>query len=92
MNVKFGMPRLPQALLSLTVFVILLAGLASVDARVKDKVGTVMADNSMSSLGDRGSELVHVVTSAVRHQSIENAPLVLFATVGGVLFLFMVRT
>jgi len=28
----------------------------------------------------------------VRYQSIENAPLVLFATVGGVLFLFMVRT
>jgi hypothetical protein len=32
------------------------------------------------------------VWDAARHQSIENAPLVIFATVGAVLFLFMVRT
>ena len=30
--------------------------------------------------------------SAIRTQSIENAPLLIFATVGAVLFLFMVRT
>ena len=29
---------------------------------------------------------------AVRHQSLENAPLLVFAAVGAVLFVFMVRT
>ncbi len=29
--------------------------------------------------------------SALRHQSIENAPLLIFAAVGAVLFVFMVR-
>ena len=29
---------------------------------------------------------------AVRHQSLENAPMVVFATAGALLFLFMVRT
>jgi hypothetical protein len=33
-----------------------------------------------------------VLLSAVRYQSIENAPLLIFATVGAVLFLFMVKT
>ena len=92
MKVKFGLPRLPQALASLAVFVILVVGLASVDQRVRDKFTTVLSDNSMSSWAQGGAELVDVVVSAVRYQSIENAPFVLFATVGGMLFLFMVRT
>ena len=92
MKLKVGFPRLPQALASLTVFVILLVSLASVDPRVRDKFAGVIADNSVSSLADGASELAGVVMVAVRYQSIENAPMVLFATVGGVLFLFMVRT
>jgi hypothetical protein len=30
--------------------------------------------------------------TAAKHQSIENAPLVVFATAGAILFLFMVKT
>jgi len=86
-------PRLPQALASLAVFVILLVALASVDQRVHDKCAELLSrGQNVESLANRASELVDTVATAVRYQSIENAPLVLFATVGGVLFLFMVRT
>lgn len=93
MKLRFGFPRLPQAFASLTVFVLLLLALVSVDKRVKDKFADLVSgNNSMSSWTVRASELGDTVVTAVRHQSIENAPMVLFATVGGVLFLFMVRT
>lgn len=92
MKFKFGAPRLPQAFASLTVFVLLLVALASIDPRVKDKFkDLVSGSNSMSSWTGRAAELGDTVATAVRYQSIENAPLVLFATVGGVLFLFMVK-
>jgi hypothetical protein len=42
--------------------------------------------------GDRVSELGGALMTALRTQSIENAPLLIFATAGGVLFLFMFRT
>jgi hypothetical protein len=32
------------------------------------------------------------VVTAVRYQSIDNAPMMIFAAVGAVLFVFMVRT
>lgn len=92
MKFKFGAPRLPQALASLTVFVLLLVGLASIDQRVKDKFSDLVSGhNAMSSWTGRASEIGETVITAVRYQSIENAPMVLFATVGGVLFLFMVK-
>ena len=86
-------PSVPQALASLAIFVILLASLASVDQRVHDKCSELLSSGqNMGSLTHRASELVDTISTAVRYQSIENAPMVLFATVGGVLFLFMVRT
>jgi hypothetical protein len=47
---------------------------------------------TVGSWSDRASYLGDAVLTAVKHQSLENAPLVVFATVGAVLFLFMVRT
>ena len=86
-------PSLGQALMSLSVFVALLVALASVDQRVHDKCTELFASGQgLSSLAGRASELADTVATAVRYQSIENAPMVLFATVGGILFLFMVRT
>jgi hypothetical protein len=86
-------PSVPQALASLAIFVMLLASLAWVDQRVHDKFSTLLSSGQdMGSLTHRASELVDTISTAVRYQSIENAPMVLFATVGGVLFLFMVRT
>lgn len=93
MGVRFGRPRIPQALASLTVFVIMLVALASVDPRVHDKFASMLdGGGSLTSWTSRAAELGDTVLTAVRYQSIENAPMVIFATVGGVLFLFMVRT
>jgi hypothetical protein len=86
-------PSLPQTLASLAVFVILLVSLASVDQRVHDKCAELLSSGeNVGSLANRAAELADTVATAVRHQSRENAPMVLFASVGGVLFLFMVRT
>ena len=87
---KFGSR---QGFASAAVFVVLLLTLVSIDARVKDRFTELVAgDNSVSSWSDRASYLGDAVASAAKHQSIENAPLLIFATVGAVLFLFMVRT
>ena len=87
---KFG---IRQGLMSGAVFVLLLLALVSVDARVKDRFSELLSGNaSVSSWGDRASELGDALAGAAKYQSIENAPLLIFATAGIVLFLFMVRT
>ena len=84
---------LRQAVLSSLIFGGVLLALASVDARVRERVGDVVSgSDGLSPWGDRVGDLGHALTSAIRHQSIENAPLLVFATVGAVLFIFMVRT
>lgn len=90
MKFKFGMQ---QALVSSAVFAVIILALVSVDERVKDRVRELAAGgDSLGSLGERAAYLGDAVMTAARYQSIENAPLVVFATVGAVLFLFMVRT
>ncbi|MEO5897099.1 MAG: hypothetical protein ABIS06_15520 [Vicinamibacterales bacterium] len=87
---KFGFK---QGLVSASVFAVLLLALVSVDERVKDRFHELLSgNNSVSSWSTRASMLTDAVTSAAKYQSIENAPLLLFATAGAVLFLFMVRT
>jgi hypothetical protein len=84
---------LRQAALSSLIFGGVLLALASVDARVRERVGDVVSgSDGLSPWGDRVGDLGHALTSAIRHQSIENAPLLVFAAVGAVLFVFMVRT
>jgi hypothetical protein len=86
-------PGLRQSTLSALVFGGVLLALASVDARVRDKVGSMLSGvDSLTPWGDRITDVGSVVATAIRHQSIENAPLMIFAVVGAVLFLFMVRT
>ncbi|HXG54410.1 MAG TPA: hypothetical protein VNJ03_03450 [Vicinamibacterales bacterium] len=87
---KFG---IRQGFASAAVFVVLLLTLVSIDARVKDRFSDLLAGGtSVSSWSDRASVLGDAVVTAAKHHSIENAPLLIFATVGAVLFLFMVRT
>ena len=82
-----------QWTLSTLVFGGVVFELESVDARVRERVGEVVASgDGLTPWGDRVSDLGSALVSAVRHQSIENAPLLVFATVGAVLFLFMFRT
>jgi hypothetical protein len=90
MRVKSG---IQQSMLSLAIFAMVLGGLVCVDPRVRDRFGAlVWGGDGVGSIGDRASELVDALLVAARYQSIENAPLLIFATVGAVLFLFMVRT
>jgi hypothetical protein len=85
--------RFRQYALSITVFAIVLGGLVSVDERVRDRFSAVVQGNdALTPLGDRVGDLGGALMAAIRNQSIENAPLLVFATVGGVLFLFMFRT
>ena len=89
MQIKLG---LRQAVLSSLVFCGILLALVSVDARVRDRISDVVTGgDGVSSWGSRVTELADALTTAVRYQSIENAPLMVFATVGAVLFLFMVK-
>jgi hypothetical protein len=90
MRFKFGFQ---QALASSAVFVLVLLALVSVDDRVRERFNELISGGeTVGTWGERASYLGDAVVTAARHQSIENAPLVVFATVGAVLFLFMVRT
>ena len=84
--------RLRQALASAAVFVAILAALVSVDDRVQERFKELfVSGDGLSPWGDRIGDLAGALTSALRYQSIENAPLLVFAAVGAVLFVFMVR-
>ena len=90
MTLKFGFR---QGIVSAGIFGAIMFALVSVDARVRDHVSDLVGNTaSAAPWGARFSELVDALWSAVRHQSIENAPLLVFATVGAVLTLFMLRS
>jgi translation initiation factor 2B subunit (eIF-2B alpha/beta/delta family) len=83
---------LRQWALSTLVFAGVLIALTSVDARVRERVtDVVMGGDGLTSWGGRVSDLGSALASAARHQSIENAPLLIFAAVGAVLFVFMLK-
>jgi hypothetical protein len=86
--VKFGFR---QSVLSAAVFGAVLLMLVSVDERVRDRFSGVVG-GGVSPWGDRVSDLGSALMSALRYQSIENAPLLVFAAVGAVLVAFMLRT
>lgn len=82
-----------QAIFSSAIFFVVLVALVSVDARVRDSVGDLFwGSEQVTPLGDRIGDLGDALISAVRQQSIENAPLLVFAAGGAVLFVFMVKS
>jgi hypothetical protein len=90
MTFKLG---LREGAMSAAVFGGVMFALVSVDARVRDHVADLVGGGaSVAPLGARVSELGDALWSAARHQSIDNAPLVVFATVGVVLTIFMLRS
>jgi hypothetical protein len=85
--------RFRQLLLSLTAFALVVGGLAYVDPRVREQLAQVLTGgNGVSTWDNRLVELGGTLVAALRYQSLENGPLMIFAVVGAVLFLFMVRT
>jgi hypothetical protein len=90
MTLKLG---LREGALSAAVFGGVMFALVSVDPRVRDHVSDLLGGTtSVAPLGSRLGELSDVLWTAARHQSIDNAPLVVFATVGIVLVIFMVKS
>lgn len=85
--------QLRQSLVSLVVFAIVILAVVSVDPRVRERFEDfVYSGSGLSSIDDRAGELGNALVTAVRHQSIDNAPLMIFTVVGAVLFIFMFRT
>jgi hypothetical protein len=83
---------LRQWMLSTLVFGGVLVALTSVDARVRERVSDVVTGgDGLTPWGDRVSDLGSALALAVRHQSIENAPALIFVAVGAVLVVFMLK-
>jgi hypothetical protein len=70
-------------------------GLAAIDPRVREAVASGisgrMPAGDVGSAGARIQQLAMVIFDAVRDQSIEHAPLTIFALAAVVLLLFMLR-
>ena len=85
---------LKQFVFSTAIFLAVLAGLVSVDDRVREQFTAVVfgGGNGLTPWGDRIGDLGDALIGAIRHQSIENAPLLVFTAVGAVLVVFMVKS
>jgi hypothetical protein len=81
-----------EGILSAVVFGAILFALVSVDPRVEAQVTDLVRGASATSLSDRLGDLGSALWAAARDHSIDNAPLLVFATVGTVLTLFMLKT
>ena len=83
---------LRDGMLSAVVFGAILFALVSVDPRVEAQVTDLVRGASVASWSDRLGDLGGALWGAARDHSIDNAPLLVFATVGTVLTLFMFKS
>lgn len=85
-----------DAVISMAALLLLLLMLVSVDDRVRDQVsGLVHGTPSSSQIAGVGRQLrdvADVALEAIRDQSVDHAPLMIFTLAATVLVLFMVRT
>jgi hypothetical protein len=85
-----------DALISVGALVALVLMLAAFDGRVREQIslrlGSGRASTQVANAGVMIRDLSSVVADAVRDQSIEHAPLVIFVLAATVLVLFMLRT
>jgi hypothetical protein len=85
-------PRGKQTIVSLSIFGAVMGALAYADERVRELfLNYTVGGNGVSTWAGRLEDVASAITGAVKHQSIENAPMMLFVVVGAVLFLFMVK-
>jgi hypothetical protein len=89
MTAKMGMR---DGVISAAVFGAILFALVSVDPRVEAQMTDLVRGASISSWNNRLGDLGGALWSAARDHSIDNAPLLVFATVGTVLTLFMLKS
>ena len=86
---KFGVR---DGALSLAIFAGVIFALTSIDPNVRERLSEVFTGGGVARWSDRLGDLGGALWAAARSQSIENAPLVVFATVGVLLTVFMLRT
>ena len=85
--------RFRSVLLSTAGFALVALAVAWLDPRVRDKFAQLLqAGDGIASWDNRVLDLIGQVVSTIRYQSIDNGVVMVFAAVGAVLFLFMVRT
>jgi hypothetical protein len=89
MTAKLG---IREGAISATVFAAVLFALISVDARVHDRMSDLFTSGSVTPWGDRAGDLFSALWAAARYQSFDNAPVLIFVTVGVVLMVFMFRS
>jgi hypothetical protein len=81
-----------QGFVSTAIFAVVVAALVSIDERVRERFSALVTGGQVTPGGDRLSDLGEALMAALRYQSIENAPLLVFVAVGAVLFVFMVKS
>ena len=89
MTAKLG---IRETAISAVVFGLVLFGLISVDPDVRVRMTDLLWNGGVASVGDRIGDLGSALWVALRTQSIDNAPALVFVTVGTVLTLFMLKT
>ena len=81
-----------QTLISAAVFCGVILAVVWVDPRVKERLQSlVFGGNGLTSWDDRAFELGNALVTAVRTQSIDNAPVMIFVVVGAILFVCMAK-
>ena len=84
-----------ERLLAAAALVVLLVALVAMDDRVKEQIsmrfGGPQASTEIVAAGTQARGLAWVAFDAVRDQSLEHAPLTIFAIAATVLVLFMLR-
>lgn len=82
---------LRQGAISAAVFCGVMFAVISVDARVRERLAELLTGGGVASFSARAGDVAEALVTAARYQTLENAPLVVFAAVGAVLFVFMFK-
>ena len=84
--------KLRQTLISLGGFGLLVAAVMAADPRVREELDRLLwGGNGVASWDNRAMDFGHAAMNALKIQGIENGPMMIFAVVGGVLFLLMLK-
>lgn len=89
-NLKFGVR---DGAISASVFGVVLFLLVTTDPRVHEQVSDLVnGTGNIGPWGDRVSDLGSTLWMALKDQSIDNAPMLVFVTVGALLTVFMFKS
>lgn len=87
--------RFNEVLMSVGAVVLLLMVLVAIDDRVREQFSLRLSSRpsrELAAAGQQVRDLSEVIFEAVRDQSLDHAPMVIFVLAAGVLVLFMLRT